>query len=313
MYFDNSVFDFYIALFSGASMVPVPEDLLKNPRRMLDMLSPMDCTIWFSVPSLIIYTLRMRALRATDLSTLRLMAFGGEGFPKGSLRVLAQLLMTRVQLVNVYGPTECTCICSSYNVGPNDLVSDDLLPLGPVAPNFKQLIVDEDGKLVADGKIGELYLGGPNVGIGYYRNPEKSLEAFVQSPEHQDFRDIYYRTGDLARYDAKLGLLFFCGRKDNQIKRMGYRIELEEIEYAIGALPYIVENAVIFMRQGDDVGSIMAYVNSSQRNEISLIEDLRKKLPPYMVPDRIVFTDDLPKNHNGKIDRNIIKSWGLGI
>lgn len=311
MHFDNSVFDFYTAMFSGASMVPVPEEMLKNPRRMLDALNPINCTVWFSVPSLIVYALRMRALRETDLPALRVMSFGGEGFPKASLRALAKLIVPRVRLVNVYGPTECTCICSSYDVAHDDLASDELLPLGPVAPNFTHLIVDEQDSLVADGEIGELYLGGPNVGAGYYRNPEKSLEAFVQSPVHADFRDIYYRTGDLVRYDAKQNLLLFCGRKDNQVKRMGYRIELEEIEYAIGALPYVLENIVLFVRQKEDVGSIVAYVNASRRDEISLIEDLRKKLPPYMIPDKVVFADDLAKNRNGKIDRTVIQTWGL--
>lgn len=311
MHFDNSVFDFYTALFSGASMVPVPGDLLKNPRRMLDALNCTNCTVWFSVPSLIVYALRMRALRSTDLPALRLMSFGGEGFPKASLRSLAQLVMPRIRLVNVYGPTECTCICSAYPVERDDLNSDELLPLGMVAPNFKHLIVDEGGKLLADGEIGELYLGGPNVGMGYYRNAEKSIESFVQSPAHADFRDIYYRTGDLVRFDAKLDSLIFCGRKDNQIKRMGYRIELEEIEYAIGALPYVLENAVVFVKQGDDIGSIVAHVNAMQCDTVSLIEDLRKKLPPYMIPDKLIFSDGLPKNQNGKIDRNEIKNWGV--
>jgi len=311
MHFDNSVFDFYTALFSGASMVPVPEELLKNPRRMLDALNPMNCTVWFSVPSLIVYALRMRALREVDFPSLRVMSFGGEGFPKGSLRALAKLIMPRVRLVNVYGPTECTCICSSYEVVQNDLAFDELLPLGPVAPNFTYLIVNEEGALVADDEIGELYLGGPNVGVGYYRNPEKSSEVFVQSPAQANYRDVYYRTGDLVRYDAKQDLLFFCGRKDNQVKRMGYRIELEEIENAIGSLSYVLENAVVFVRKIDDAGSIVAHVNASQRDEVSLIDELRKKLPPYMIPDKVVFSDSLPKNQNGKIDRISIKNLEL--
>jgi len=311
MHFDNSVFDFYGSLFTGASMVPVPEDMLKNPRRMLDALNPLGCSIWFSVPSLIIYALRMRALRETDLPSLRTMSFGGEGFPKNSLRALAKMLMPRVQFVNVYGPTECTCICSSYEVNETDLASDELLPLGPIAPNFRFLILDDHKELAASGEIGELYLGGPNVGAGYYGDPERTGAAFVQNPTHESYRDIYYRTGDLVRYDSEADLLFFCGRKDHQIKRMGYRIELEEIEYAIGALPYVVENAVTFAKGESDAGSIVAHVSATKEDEFSLLEDLREKLPSYMIPDKIVFVSDLPKNQNGKIDRVIIQSWGL--
>jgi D-alanine--poly(phosphoribitol) ligase subunit 1 len=313
MHFDNSVFDFYASLFSGASMVPVPEDLVKNPRHMLDALNSVNCTVWFSVPSLLVYALKMRALRSTDLLSLRIMLFGGEGFPKGPMRILAQLLMPRVCLVNVYGPTECTCICSSYVVREDDLDSDELLPLGPIAPNFSYFIATEHGGQVAKGEIGELYLGGPNVGVGYYNNSEKSLEAFVQNPIQEKFRDIYYRTGDLVRYDDTRKVLFFCGRKDNQIKRMGYRIEIEEIENAIGSLPYVSESAVVFVKNNNDIGTIVAYVNTSQRNEILLIESLRKILPPYMIPDKVIYRDNLPKNRNGKIDRSEIQRDCLGL
>ncbi len=310
MHFDNSVFDVYSSLFSGASMVPVPEEHLKNPRRMLDALNPINCTIWFSVPSLIIYALKMRALCADDLPSLRTMLFGGEGFPKGSLRSLAKLLMPRVKLVNVYGPTECTCICSSYEVQEEDLDFDELLPLGPIASNFQYLIIDEQGLSTTAGAIGELYLGGPNVGAGYYDNAEMSYEAFVQNPDHSLFRDTYYKTGDLVRYDIRNNLLFFCGRKDNQIKRMGYRIELEEIEYAIGSLPNVIENVVTFSKSHGDVGKIVAYVTASGDDEFALLESLRTKLPPYMIPDQVVFRDGLPKNQNGKIDRGTIQKWG---
>ena len=86
---------------------------------------------------------------------------------------------------------------------------------------------------------------------------------------------------------------------------------MEEIEYAIGALPYVLENIVLFVKHKEDSGSIVACVNARQRDEISLIEDLREKLPAYMIPNKVLFTDDLPKNKNGKIDRQAIQNWGL--
>ena len=193
----------------------------------------------------------------------------------------------------------------------DDLISDELLPLGPIAPNISHLIVDERDRLVVNGDIGELLLGGPNVGAGYYRDAKKSSAAFVQSPLHSSFYDIFYRTGDLVRYDAKRGVLLFCGRKDNQVKQMGHRIELEEIEFAIGALSYILENVVVFQRNQEGSGIIVAFVNATMQDEISLVEDLRKKLPSYMIPHKMIFTGDLPKNQNGKIDRKVVQSWKL--
>lgn len=306
MHFDNSVFDFYSSIYHGAALIPVGEKLLKNPRNLLDALNSMHCTLWFSVPSLIIYILRMRALKETDLPTLRTMIFGGEGFPKNQLRVLKNILKDRIRLINVYGPTESTCICSAYEVCTNDLVSDELLPLGRIAQNYRFLVVDNNQMQINDSEVGELYLGGPNVGIGYYRDAEKTAGAFVQNPFHSDYRDIYYKTGDLVSYDVSHDSLLFCGRKDNQVKRMGYRIELEEIEYAIGALDYVVENAVVSIKTKTDIIRIIACVSSHVCDEIKLIEDLRLNLPSYMIPDRVIFMDILPKNQNGKIDRQAL-------
>ena len=126
-------------------MLLVSDSLLKNPIKAAQLLYQQKCTIWFSVPSLIVYCLTLRALTVENLSLLRLIIFGGEGFPKSPLRKLYSLLSDKTQLVNVYGPTECTCICSSYFVKPSDLDSDDLLPLGFVAPNFEFMICDNDG------------------------------------------------------------------------------------------------------------------------------------------------------------------------
>ncbi len=307
MHFDNSVFDFYSTLFSGASMIPVAEEAVKNPRRLLDALNKVGPTLWFSVPSLLVYVLKMRALKDSDLPTLKTVSFGGEGFPKSQLRNLWTFWGDRVRFVNVYGPTECTCICSSYDVSAEDLSSDELLPLGPVAPNFGFVVVDSNRHPVTDGEIGELCLCGPNVGRGYYNNQEKTLEVFIQHPQITAYREIIYRTGDLVRYDRTKDLLYFCGRIDNQIKRMGYRIELEEIENALGSLDYIEENAVVYHKSDDNNGRIIACVVGANVDEIKIVNDLRELLPPYMIPNDIKLLEALPKNRNGKIDRLALK------
>ena len=307
MHFDNSVFDFYSSLFTGASMAPAPERRLMNPRSLLDALNPIGCTIWFSVPSLLAYMLKMRALREGDLPHLRKIVFGGEGFPKAQLRRLHAVFGHRAEFVNVYGPTECTCICSSYVLKRADLESSELLPLGRIAPNFDFLVLDEVGKPLSDGEIGELYLLGPNVGAGYYGSPELTARSFVQNPLHNDYRDIVYKTGDLVRVDPESERLHFVGRKDNQIKRMGYRIELEEIETALGSLNCVHECGVVFDRSSEP-GRIMAGVSADHADEIALLDDLRELLPSYMVPNQVVFLDELPKNQNGKVDRGKLLS-----
>ena len=307
MHFDNSVFDFYASLFTGASMVPVPEELTKNPRKLLDELNKVKPSVWFSVPSMLVYVLKMRALKETDLSHLRIVTFGGEGFPKGQLRNLWNLWGKRVKFINVYGPTECTCICSSYVVSDKDMNIDDLLPLGSMAPNFGYLVLNNEGKRVKEDEIGELCITGSNVGLGYYNNLEKTKEVFIQHPDITAYKELIYKSGDLVRYNYIENLLYFCGRKDNQIKRMGYRIELEEIENALGSFDYIEENAVIYLKSENDNGKIIAFVRSGIKDENKILNDLVKLIPSYMMPNEFRFYDHLPKNQNGKIDRLKLK------
>jgi D-alanine--poly(phosphoribitol) ligase subunit 1 len=307
MHFDNSVFDFYSSIFTGAALIPVGEELTRNPRKMLDALNPLHPTIWFSVPSMLVYVLNMRALRETDMPSLRIVTFGGEGFPKNQLRVLWSKWGHRIAFINVYGPTECTCICSSYRVTPDDLVNDDLLPLGPIAPNFYGLVMNGNAEAMPDGEIGELCIGGPNVGLGYYNNREKTMEAFVQNPFIATHAERIYKSGDLVRYDKKKNLFFFCGRKDNQIKRMGYRIELEEIEAALNSLAYITESAVIYLNTERVKEKIIACLCAEAFNEEQVSSDLNRMLPAYMMPNTYVRYAQLPKNQNGKIDRLKLK------
>lgn len=302
MYFDNSVFDFYVTLFNGATLVPIPDSLAKHPRRMIKEIERLGCTLWFSVPSMLVYVLRMRALETDDLPALRALIFGGEGFPKPALRELHRLLGSRVELVNVYGPTECTCICSSYTVRASDLEDDALLPLGPMAPNFTHLIVDESLRPVEPGAVGELLIGGSNVGLGYYRDLERTAAAFIQNPLHADYRDILYRSGDHVYWNADLGALRFVGRRDHQIKRMGYRIELGEIEAALQSLPEVAEGVCVSGPLGAQV-AIHACVVAPVSAVAAVEAGLRQRLPSYMIPNEIVCLSALPRNTNGKIDR----------
>jgi len=306
MHFDNSVFDFYSSLFTGASMVPVPEDLAKTPRQMLEALNRTGCTVWFSVPSMLVYMLRLRALRETDLPDVRTIVFGGEGFPKAQLRKLHALLGQRTQLLNVYGPTECTCICSSYPVAAADMEKPELLPLGPIAPNFSYLILDDKGGAAPVGETGELCLLGPNVGLGYYNDPERTAQAFVQNPGVNAYAEIMYRTGDLVRQDPKTRLLHFAGRADNQVKRMGFRIELEEIEVAAGSIEGVNECGAVFDAR-QEIGRIILFAGSASLDGANIEERLRGLVPPYMIPDEIRVMGELPKNRNGKVDRKELK------
>ncbi len=306
IYFDNSVFDFYISIFSGATLVPINSVQARDARLLLSLLTQACCTIWFSVPSLLVYLLTTRSLTTSDFSTVRKIIFGGEGFPKSKLKQLFDLFGHRCELENVYGPTECTCICSAHTISAADFEDmQNLATLGPIAQNFdlEILALDEN-----DPDFGELFLRGPQVGLGYYRDTERTAASFTQNPRHNDYTDIGYRTGDLVRRDAH-GRLHFKGRLDLQIKHLGYRIELEEIEAALGALPDMRECAAIYQRLGEGLGQIIGFVAMSPtRTSHELIGEIANLVPSYMVPRKITILESLPKNANGKIDRVALQS-----
>jgi D-alanine--poly(phosphoribitol) ligase subunit 1 len=304
IYFDNSVFDFYTAIFSGATLVPFTHAQSKDSRLLVRLAGESGCTIWFSVPSLLVYLLTTRALSAESLPRLRKIIFGGEGFPKPKLKQLFDMFGHRAELENVYGPTECTCICSAHTIHAADFEDmQNLATLGHLSQNF-------DGEILAldtnDPDFGELLLLGPHVGMGYYNDPGRTAQSFIQNPRHSRYRDIGYRTGDLVRRDSA-GRLHFKGRADFQIKHMGYRIELEEIEAALSTIPGVKECAVVYQKLGEGMGQILGFVASDREaDSAELIAQVAAIVPPYMLPKRIEILKDLPKNANGKIDRQAL-------
>ncbi|MBL0049434.1 MAG: amino acid adenylation domain-containing protein [Bacteroidetes bacterium] len=304
IYFDNSVFDFYTSIYNGAALVPISHTVAKDARALVKAINDSRCTIWFSVPSLLVYLLTNRALTAADFSSVKRISFGGEGFPKNKLKQLFTLFGERITLFNVYGPTECTCICSSYIISESDFENmNELAPLGFMAPNFGYEILPLQD---SNPNLGELALTGPCVGLGYYNDEERSQKSFVQNPTKK-YAQRMYKTGDVVERSEN-GYLHFKGRVDNQIKHMGYRIELEEVEAAFSSLPYINEVGVVYERLSPELGFIKAYVSINTAIETAVImQDVKMILPLYMLPKTITILDVLPKNSNGKIDRNKIK------
>jgi len=307
IYFDNSVFDFYSAIFSGAALVPIASDQVRDMRLLVRLIDGAGCTIWFSVPSLLVYLLTTRALTEVNFPAIRKIIFGGEGFPKTRLRQLHNLFGARAELENVYGPTECTCICSAHTISTSDFEDiHSLAPLGLLAQNFDYEILPRDE---TDPDSGELFLRGPQVGLGYYNDPERTARSFVQNPRHALYADAGYRTGDIVRRDAQ-GWLHFRGRADFQIKHMGYRIELEEIEAALNTLPGIRECAVIYQSLSEGLGQIIAFVASgTHATSEELLSKVVALVPSYMVPRRMILLDVLPKNSSGKIDRVALQAY----
>lgn len=308
MYFDNSVFDFFGAFFTGAALIPVDFDLLHDFKRLQLIILEKKPTFWFSVPSTLIYLQRMKVLNEKVFESFEYVMFGGEGFHETELKKLDQILPKGCEMVNVYGPTECTCICSAKFVDRSNLEALKGLPsLGKLLPGFDGKIVSEGGEERAVGEVGELVLFGPNVGIGYLNDSRKTEISFINVNSDDPYKRGY-KTGDLVRLDPSSLEYSFIGRSDNQIKHMGYRIELEEIELALCLCASIIEAAVIYKKNPTRAGEIIGFVSTEDEEDLSLIrEQIENILPSYMLPHRFIWKHELPKNSNGKIDKKKLR------
>ena len=198
--------------------------------------------------------------------------------------------------VNLYGPTEITCNCTYHIV---DRAREyEKLPMGETFQNEEVFLLDEQDKLITEeGKTGEICVRGVCLALGYYNNREQTSLRFVQNPLNDKYIDMIYRTGDLAEY--KGGEMYFLGRKDFQIKHMGHRIELEEIERAMEKVQGVERSCCIFNEQKGKINAF--YVGSIEKMDV--ISYLKENLPVFMVPNTLTKIDKFPITKNGKIDR----------
>ena len=298
--FDVSVKDIYSALATGATLVLVPRPLFSQPQQLLDFLCEHRATtlIWAVSALCLISTVHGLDYRTPE--TVNKVLFSGEVMPAKHLKIWMEHL-PRAQFVNLYGPTEITCNCT-YHIIDRERSYPDGIPMGQAFPNEDVFLLDGDDQLVTSPNVvGEVCVRGSALALGYYRNPEQTAAAFPNNPLNPCYPQRIYRTGDLARYST-LGELHFCGRKDFQIKHMGHRIELEEIERAVSNLPGVHRCCCVFHSEKHRLYAF--YQGDLTPKELRL--QLLPTLPPYMIPNVFRQVDQFPLNKNGKIDRTLL-------
>ena len=241
------------------------------------------------------------------LASLRYVFLGGEPISLSRLWGWLQSVSCQAQIVNTYGPTECTDLSTSYRLKEPASFLEKAIPLGRSIFNVQNFILSQSLELLPVGVVGELYIGGEGVGAGYLNQPEMTAEKFIEVSFSDEQKVLLYKTGDLARYLPD-GNIEFLGRIDNQVKIRGFRIELGEIEVTLAQHPSLREGVV--MAREDKLGDkyLVAYVipNSSQPTIPQLRSFLKSKLPDYMVPSTFVFLEAIPLTPNGKIDRRAL-------
>lgn len=302
-YFDNSILDIYSTIKSGATCHIIPQELFAQPVPLLEYIKSKKINTIFWVPSALIVVSKMRALRNVDLSNvLKRVLFCGEVMPNKQLNIWRSYLPD-VQYVNLYGPTEITDACTYYIV--NRAFSDEEpLPIGIAMRNTDIIVLNEENRIVKENEIGELCVRGTSLSPGYYRNPSKTREVFVQNPLNETVPEIIYRTGDLVKYNH-YGELIYIARKDFQVKHMGHRIELGEIEVAVSSIPEVNLCCCLY---DEEHQKIVLFVDVDIKKSY-IIERIRQLIPQYMFPNKVVKMKAMPINANGKIDRVELKKY----
>ena len=306
LHFDLSTFDIYGTLSAGATLHLVAPELNLLPPKLVGFIRETRLNQWFSVPSVMNLIARFDALAPNSLPELERVIWCGEVMPTPTL----SYWMDRVpnaSFTNLYGPTETTIASSYYRVAERPSSPTQAIPIGTACPGEELFVLGRDGREAPAGEDGELYIGGVGVTAGYWRDDERTREAFVRDPLVG--RDgMFYRTGDVARVDEH-GVVFFLGRTDSQIKSRGHRIELGEIEAALSTLPELTEQAVVAIPTSGFEGVAIgcAYATATELAPAAVKRELRLLLPPYMIPTMWRRYDRLPKNANGKIDRAALR------
>jgi amino acid adenylation domain-containing protein/non-ribosomal peptide synthase protein (TIGR01720 family) len=297
--FDASTFEIWNGLLNGACLAIHPPE-----RLTVDGLREFIST--YGVTNLVLATGMFHEIVDADASALagvRHLVVGGDVLsPVHCVKLVEQV--PDLQVINVYGPTECSSITTVHLVA-KDSALDMKLPIGQPIANTTVYVLDENQALVPVGAPGEIYIGGDGVGAGYVNRPDLNAERFVPNPFVPN--DVLYRTGDRGRWLPD-GNLDFLGRVDTQVKIRGFRVEPGEIESVLRRHPLVGEAVVVPYDDGTGIRRLAAYAVSDggEPNVTELREWLLQSLPEHMVPSSFLVLDKLPLTPNGKVDRSAL-------
>lgn len=298
---DAHLLEIYPALLSGGCVWVFPGDS-RDPGSVVSYARQHEVTL------LVLPTQAFATVVSTDpgaFSWSPTLIIGGEAVRRDQLA--AALVRTpNLEIVNVYGPVECTCLATAHRITPEDL-DRPAIPIGQAVGDRRVHVLDEAGNPVATGMTGELYISGDCVARGYWTKPGLTAEAFVPDPFSGTPGARMYRTGDIARRNPG-GWFDFLGRADDQVKLRGFRVELSEVAAAMRSHPAVVD-AVAAIDGTDDLARLVGYAvvaDDAVLDTAELRGYLKQRLTPIMVPSVIVELDEMPTTETGKLDRRAL-------
>ena len=303
--FDAFLRDSFTPLCAGGTVcVPPDRELVLNPSALAEWIDAERVNLIHCVPSLF----RLFSSRVSDSSSfasLKYVLLSGERVLPADVRRWVEVFGERIPLVNLYGPTETTMTKFFYVIRAEDKERRSI-PIGKPMEGARAVVVNELGAVCLEGTVGEIYIRTPYRTLGYYKQPELTKEVFFQNPFSNDPNDIVYKTGDLGRV-LEDGNFEFIGRKDQQVKIRGVRIELSEIENLLRGHEGVQD--VVVAAQDDSGGNnyLCAYVVLAGETETAALRDhLGRSLPAYMMPAAFVKMEALPRTITGKVDRRAL-------
>lgn len=298
--FDLSVMSYLVPLLKGACIYTVPYEGVKYIA-VVQLMEAHQLTFALMTPSTIQYL--RPYFDEFEFPAMRYSLFCGEALPTDVAMEWSKCL-PNAEIDNVYGPTEDTIFCTTYRLrrDGNNVEHNGVLSIGTSMTSGKVIIVDDNKQEVHGDEVGELCLSGEQLTQGYWRNPEKNAEAFWIAEDGTR----YYRSGDLCFY-GEGGNINFVGRKDSQVKINGFRIELSEIEFH--ARQFLGDTLVLVLAYTNSEGtqSLAMFIEAKEQDSQALKDYLSSKLPPYMLPTKMIYVENFPVNSSNKIDRSALK------
>ena len=297
--------DIFLPMLTGAKTILISKSLFSTPKMLFDYINKNNITTLCWVAPALALCADLKVFDSEKLLTVNKVFFTGSVLSGRHLRIW-QTNLPNATFVNHYGPTEITASCTYYIV--DKLFSDlDVVPIGIPFSNTGIILIDEDNNAVHNGELGEICVKGSSLALGYYRDSEKTNEVFCANPLQDIYKETIYKTGDLGVMQPD-GNLSFHGRKDFQVKHMGHRIELSEIEIIINSMEKIKGCCCLYNHNKEQIW--LFYSGEYDNRDVSI--HLRELLPAYMVPRKFVKLDDIPKIFNGKIDMEALKKMMEG-
>ena len=314
LHFDLTVFDIYVSISLGATLILIPDNLSVFPLKLSEYLRNERVTVWNSVSSVLSMIADKGCHGDQGFENMRLVIFSGEVLPVKYLLKLKEYMANAI-FCNIYGQTEAnSSTCYVVDSIPQD--PQWKIPVGKPLSNFEVFLLDEKGgEVLEPRREGEIYVKGSSVALGYFQNPELTSDRFPEGPRLPSPAPRVYRTGDMAVYDENRDLVFI-GRRDNMVKVRGHRVELEEIEQCLGShddVQLAVAVAVPDEKFTNRIFSFVSFKDGTTVDPEYLLGFCALSLPLYMVPEIVWIMDSFPLTPNDKIDRKYLTKRAIQL